>query len=301
MKQRKNSSLGCKGFTMQEKPQKAWYQKKHGKLIAIITFPIFSIWYIWAKLEKSRLFKIGATGTIVAIFASLSMVAVFAYQQPSTTHQTAKDTPQANNSSSITSNKSDINTQQAGTTTSTDSNTTNTTNDIQTSSTQVQQENITTTTPVNTTKQETAQPVLTLEQQYPDSYPSKWSSAPLDSIVDDWGMSNRESVGYTAWKVNEAYGNMPKWGFGSGGNATDWPTSAKTANIPTGTVPKVHSVGILFANSKGTGPSGFSAWIEAIDGDKVIAGSYNFNTVGTYNVEEILASYFDTYIYFNDK
>lgn len=286
---------------MQEKPQKAWYQKKHGKLIAVITFPIFSIWYIWTKLEKSKLFKIGATGTIIAIFASLSMIVVFAYQQPSTTQQTAKDTPQANNSSSIVSGKTVTDTQQTEATTSTESDNANTTNNIPTSSTQAQQESTATIAPVNITKQETTQPELTLEQQYPDSYPSKWSSAPLDSIVDDWGMSNRESVSYTAWKVYEAYGNMPKWGFGSGGNATDWPASAQANSIPTGTTPKVHSVGIILANSKGAGPSGFSAWIEAIDGDKVIAGSYNFNTIGTYNVEEISASYFDTYIYFGDN
>lgn len=298
MKQRKNSSLSYKGFTMQEKPQKAWYQKKHGKLIAVITFPIFSIWYIWTKLEKSKLFKIGATGTIVVIFASLSMIAVFAYQQPSTTQQAAKDTPQANNSSSTVSNKTATDTQQTETATSTDSNTTNTTNDTPISSAQVQQENVTTITPIDTAKQETIQPELTLEQQYPDTYPEKWSNAPIDSLFDDWNMSNRESVSYTAWKVNEAYGNMPKSNFG---NANDWPAHAQTVNIPTGTVPKVHSVGILFANSKGAGPSGFSAWIEAIDGDKVIAGSYNFNTIGTYNVEKVSASYFDTYIYFGDK
>lgn len=286
---------------MQEKPQKAWYQKKHDKLIAIITFPIFSIWYIWTKLEKSKLFKIGATGTIIAIFASLSMIAVFAYQQPSTAQQTAENTAQANNSSSTVSDETATDTQQTETAASTDSNTTNTTNDAPISSTKARQEDATTTTPINAVKQETVQPELTLEQQYPDSYPSKWSSAPLDSIVDDWGMSNRESVSYTAWKVYEAYGNMPKWGFGSGGNATDWPASAQANSIPTGTTPKVHSVGIILANSKGAGPSGFSAWIEAIDGDKVIAGSYNFNTIGTYNVEKVSALYFDTYIYFGDK
>jgi hypothetical protein len=73
-------------------------------------------------------------------------------------------------------------------------------------------------------------PILTLNQQYPDTYPEKWLDIPLDSTVDDWGMYNRESVSYTAWKVNETFGSIPvNWG-----NATDWPSHAESLNIPTG-------------------------------------------------------------------
>jgi surface antigen len=43
---------------------------------------------------------------------------------------------------------------------------------------------------------------------------------------------------------------------------------------------------------------GFSAWVEEIDGENVIASSYNYGTLGTYTVQKFPASYFDTYIYF---
>jgi peptidoglycan DL-endopeptidase CwlO len=45
-----------------------------------------------------------------------------------------------------------------------------------------------------------------------NTYPARWKAAPLDAYVDNWGMYTRECVSYTAWKVYEAYGNMPYWG-----------------------------------------------------------------------------------------
>lgn len=135
---------------------------------------------------------------------------------------------------------------------------------------------------------------------YPDTYPSSWASATKDSILDTWGMNNRESVSYCAWKVNEAYGNMPAWGRQGKGNAAQWPSAALSAGIPTGTTPKVHSVGISIAN--GIPGIGLSAWIEAIDGSNVVASSYNWTTDGTYIIKTAVpASYFETYIYFGDR
>lgn len=131
---------------------------------------------------------------------------------------------------------------------------------------------------------------------YPDTYPSSWASAPQDSIIDTWGMSNRESVSYTAWKVNEAFGNMPAWGRQGKGNANQWPSAAQGASIPTSATPKVHSVGIAIKN--GLPGIGLSAWVEAINGDNVIMSSYNWGTIGIYTVKTVPASYFETYIYF---
>lgn len=131
---------------------------------------------------------------------------------------------------------------------------------------------------------------ITLEQQYPDTYPTDttnssgehWGSDyPLDSTIDNWGMYNRESVSYTAWKVNETFGYMPAgWG-----NAKNWPTDALASGIPVGTIPKVHSVGI---ESSASYPSvGFSVWVEAVDGNKVTLSSYNSDGKGNYSVETI--------------
>ena len=37
-----------------------------------------------------------------------------------------------------------------------------------------------------------------------DTYPAKWCSIQQDSVIDTWGMYNRECVSYTAWKVYES-------------------------------------------------------------------------------------------------
>ena len=103
-----------------------------------------------------------------------------------------------------------------------------------------------------------------------DDYPAKWALAPKDSIIDTWGMDNRESVSYTAWKVSETFGDMPtNWPALSGcmvnkvhDNSTDaicWPADAKASGIAGGTTPKVHAVGIRTFGV----PTGFSAWIES--------------------------------------
>lgn len=140
----------------------------------------------------------------------------------------------------------------------------------------------------------TSVPPKTLKEQYPDAYPSNWANAPLDSIIDTWGMDNRESVSYTAYKVNEAYNDMPKWGLTmSPADAKNWPTDAQTAGITTGTTAKVHSVAI-----RTTGATGFSAWVEAVNGDQITVSSYNADNKGDYDVQTVPASSFSTYIYF---
>src|SRR4029078_8399133 len=40
-------------------------------------------------------------------------------------------------------------------------------------------------------------------------YPSVWDHAIQDSMIDNWGMFNRECVSYTAWKVYQTFGHMP--------------------------------------------------------------------------------------------
>lgn len=62
-------------------------------------------------------------------------------------------------------------------------------------------------------------------------YPAYLDHAPQDSLIDPWGMYNRECVSYTAWKVFQTYGYMPYWG--GHGNANQWPASADAAGAPT--------------------------------------------------------------------
>lgn len=129
-------------------------------------------------------------------------------------------------------------------------------------------------------------------------YPTNLASAPLDALVDPWGMYNRECVSYTAWKVYQKNGYMPYWG--GNGHAYQWPGMADRYGIPRGSTPRVGSVAVLYG-----GPYGHVAWVESINGDGTINIS-QYNEVnnaapypGMYSERyNVPASAFSTYIYF---
>lgn len=123
-------------------------------------------------------------------------------------------------------------------------------------------------------------------------YPAYLANAAQDSIIDPWGMWNRECVSYTAWKVQQFYGNMPYWG--GVGNANQWPADAQRYGIPTGTVPKVHSVAISMS-----GYYGHAMWVEGVSGNNIYVSQYNFDLAGHYSEMSINGSGF-IYIYFGD-
>lgn len=128
-------------------------------------------------------------------------------------------------------------------------------------------------------------------------YPNNLANSEMDTIVDPWGMYNRECVSYTAWKVYQKNGHMPYWG--GVGNANQWPGNARAAGIPTGSTPRAKSVGVISA-----GAYGHVVWVESVNGDGTInISQYNEYLPGRgwghyserYNVNP--ATY-DTYIYF---
>jgi peptidoglycan hydrolase CwlO-like protein len=123
-------------------------------------------------------------------------------------------------------------------------------------------------------------------------YPASWNNAPQDSMLDSWGMYNRECVSYTAWKVYQTYGYMPYWG--GSGNANQWPGDAQRAGIPIGTTPKVHSVAIW-----NVGSFGHAMWVEAVSGNTIYVSQYNYDYMGHYSEMSISASGL-TYIYFGE-
>ena len=126
-------------------------------------------------------------------------------------------------------------------------------------------------------------------------YPSMWANAPMNAYVDSWGMYTRQCVSYTAFKVQQAYGNMPYWG--GVGNANQWDDNARRMGIPTGSTPKPGSVAIVNA-----GTYGHSAWVESVNADGTINIShFNVGWSGEYAYWANLSpAYFDTYIYFGE-
>ena len=125
------------------------------------------------------------------------------------------------------------------------------------------------------------------------NYPGYLDNAAQDSIIDPWGMWNRECVSYTAWKVQQFYGNMPYWG--GVGNANQWPSDAARYGIPTGSVPKVHSVAISMA-----GGYGHAMWVEAVNGNTIYVSQYNYDLAGHYSEMSLNGSGL-IYIYFGDR
>lgn len=147
-----------------------------------------------------------------------------------------------------------------------------------------------TTTPGNTSSAPAAEPAQPAPAVYADTYPADLRNAAVSSKIDQWGMSNRQSVSYTAFKVAESGKNMPKWGYTGRGDASYWPANADSANIARGTAAKVGSVGVS---------GNFTVWVEAVNGDKVDVSFYNWNNSGAFGYwNDVPASQFSTYIYF---
>ncbi len=108
-------------------------------------------------------------------------------------------------------------------------------------------------------------------------YPAVWANAPRDSLVDNWGMYNRECVSYTAWKVWATGRNMPYWG--GHGNANQWPANARAAGIPVDGTPRAGDVAISMA-----GYYGHAMYVERVNSDGTIfVSQYNFAVQGEYS------------------
>lgn len=108
-------------------------------------------------------------------------------------------------------------------------------------------------------------------------YPARWCEIPLDSVIDSWGMYNRECVSYTAFRVAASGRYMPYWG--GYGNANQWDDNARAAGIPVDTTPRPGDVAI--SNS---GYYGHSMYVESVNADGTInISQYNAALDGRYS------------------
>ncbi|MCL2174301.1 CHAP domain-containing protein [Candidatus Saccharibacteria bacterium] len=126
-------------------------------------------------------------------------------------------------------------------------------------------------------------------------YPAYLNNARKDSLVDPWGMYNRECVSYVAWKVYQNYGNMPHWG--GIGNANQWLGNAARFGIPYGQTPKAGSVAAFNG-----GRWGHVAWVESVNNDGTInLSEYNWGGDGRYHERRgVSAAAVDGFIYFGE-
>lgn len=113
-------------------------------------------------------------------------------------------------------------------------------------------------------------------------YPSVWANAPQDSMIDDWGMYNRECVSYAAYKVHQDFlagktrRDMPYWG--GMGNANQWDDDARAYGIPVDNNPTPGSIAISNA-----GAYGHAMYVEAVSGNTIYVQQYNAQLNGQYS------------------
>ena len=124
-------------------------------------------------------------------------------------------------------------------------------------------------------------------------YPALYCSKPKDAMVDAWGMYSRECVSYVAYKVASTYGWPSYWPRGNN-DAKNWLSRARNLGIPTSSTPKVGSVAVMTS-----GRWGHVAWVEAVDGNRIIISDFNRDLDGRYHEYSSSASSFDGYIYFD--
>jgi surface antigen len=111
-------------------------------------------------------------------------------------------------------------------------------------------------------------------------YPAAWCNAPQDSVIDSWGMFNRECVSYAAWAASVRFGHyVPYWG--GRGNANQWPGNAAAAGIPVDHNPHVGDVAIYMG-----GPYGHAMIVEKVGGGVVDVSSFNSDNTGHYSYDE---------------
>lgn len=117
-------------------------------------------------------------------------------------------------------------------------------------------------------------------------YPSIWANSPMDTIIDTWGMFNRECVSYAAFKVSQSGRNMPRnwpsyyyrYGPGHGGNARDWLGNAEVDGIPFDRNPRAGDVGVL-----PVGTYGHVVYVERVlDDGRIYISHYNYDYRGNY-------------------
>lgn len=111
-------------------------------------------------------------------------------------------------------------------------------------------------------------------------YPASWCGAAQDSLIDSWGMYNRECVSYAAWAESTRFGKyVPYWG--GRGNAKQWPDNARGAGISVDGTPRVGDVAIYMG-----GYYGHAMIVEQVKGPSVIVSSMNGDLQGHFRYDE---------------
>ncbi len=119
---------------------------------------------------------------------------------------------------------------------------------------------------------------------FTNSYPASLCSAPQDSVVDPWGMLNRECTSYAAW-MEFSTGHYVPYGMG---NATDWPSRVPSSWVSS--TPQVGDVAIRPAvpglSIGGESDVGHAMYVlGVIDSNTILVGEYNEDFNGEWSIQ----------------
>ena len=113
--------------------------------------------------------------------------------------------------------------------------------------------------------------------------------APQDTMVDPWGLYNRECVSYVAWalvnRFNKYVGN-----FSGNGNAGDWTWSAPRYSGAYRVSDPQPGDAVILPASANFAPVGHAMIVESVSGGNVFVSQFNFYGTGQYSTMNIAKS-----------
>ena len=122
-----------------------------------------------------------------------------------------------------------------------------------------------------------------------DDYPPQWKNAVQDSLVDSWGLYNRECTSFCGWRLHSRNGYEIARAYG---NADTWGTRARSEGYAVNMTPAIGAVAWW--------SSGHVAWVEAINGNNVTIEEYNEDFTGHYSERVVAVGSVTGYIHFKD-
>jgi len=116
-------------------------------------------------------------------------------------------------------------------------------------------------------------------------YPGKWCVG-QDTVVDDWGLYNRECVSYVAWALESRFGKRVN-NFRGQGNAYQWPSAAaaysgayRVADPQPGDV-------VVLPQSGSFAPVGHVMIVESVNNGWMRVSQFNFYGTGQYSTMDV--------------
>ncbi len=107
-----------------------------------------------------------------------------------------------------------------------------------------------------------------------------------DSMVDPWGLYNRECVSYVAWALANRFGKYVG-NFSGQGNAYEWPYSAPRYSGATRVYSPQRGDAVVLPASGAFAPIGHLMIVESVSGDTMRVSQFNFYGTGQYSTMDV--------------